>query len=169
MSGKRVSEDGKGISEGSMTTVALQNAVKWHDELMLRFRLFSLINTGRNPKDSAVRSDLAKDSGVPESYLYRLAHKTSEMRSLDAEVYRLLDLAHAKYVRACERIEGAAEAIRQERLRLEVEQENAHIPSHRDLGAGSVAVSTATHQGEQTVAGNTIGGAAFRGQESGRQ
>lgn len=151
-----------------MTTIALQEAVKWHDALMLRFRLLALVNKGRNPKDSAVRSDLSEASGVPESYLYRLAHKTREMRTLDAEVYRLLQLAHSKYVSACERIEDAAEAKRQEWMELKAKQEDANATSHRDLAQmgveaapGSVAAS-----GENA---KTIGGAGRPGQEAGRQ
>jgi hypothetical protein len=110
-----------------MTTVALQQALKWHDDLMNHFF------TGRKDKDSAVRFRLSKASGVPESYLVRLAHKRRELRSLDAEIYRLLNLAHAKYVRACERIEGATEAKRQEWLRSEAEQEHENPAGRRGV------------------------------------
>lgn len=108
-----------------MTTVALQQALKWHDDLMDRFF------RGRRDKESAIRSRLSEASGVPESYLVRLAHKRRELRSLDAEMYRLLDLAHAKYVRACERIEAAADALRDERLKSESKENAADTGDHQ--------------------------------------
>jgi hypothetical protein len=152
-----------------MTTVALQQALKWHEELMLHFRVRSILTKGRNPKDSAVRFDLSKESGVPTSYLVRLAHKASEMRSLDAEVYRLLHIAHSKYVSACERIEDAADAMRAERLELKAKREDAHHQSHWDMAqrAGAAADRTVAVQGEITQ--HTIGEDASRGQGSVRQ
>lgn len=145
-----------------MTTVALQQALKWHDDLMNHFF------TGRKDKDAAVRFRLSKASGVPESYLVRLAHKRRELRSLDAEIYRLLNLAHAKYVCACERIEGSAEAMRQERVRLRADQDNENNPRHRDVvkTTGVAADRSVAIQGE---VGTTISGKPSGNLGAGRQ
>lgn len=101
MSGNKVSECGKRVSEGEMSkTVALERALDWHDQLMdAEFR-------GRKDKESAARFRLSKKTGVPESYLFRLAHKRREMRDVAGEVYRLL----------CEAIERKADAMQQRRL-----------------------------------------------------
>jgi hypothetical protein len=156
-----------GVSKvNSMTTVALQQALKWHEELMLYFRVHLIKTRGRNPKDSAVRFDLSKNSGVPESYLVRLAHKASEMRSLDAEVYRLLNLAHAKYVCACERIEGSAEAMRQERMNLKAKQENEDAQGHLGMAKSVGEAATAATQLGENVNVTSDG---FRGLGADRQ
>jgi hypothetical protein len=77
VSGKRVSEFGKRVSEGVMNqTVALRRAFEWHDLLM------ELEHKGRRDKESAARSRLSDETGVPESYLYRLAHTRTEMRDV---------------------------------------------------------------------------------------
>ena len=148
MSGDKKSEFGVSKVNG-MTTVALQQALKWHDDLMDHFF------TGRKDKDSAVRFRLSKASGVPISYLVRLAHKRRELRSLDAEIYRLLHLAHSKYVSACERIENAAEAKRQEWLKLEAEQQHENPAGRRDVAQMDVEALAETF-GEKV--GTTIDG-----------
>lgn len=68
-------------------TLALREAIEWHDALMdLEFK-------GRKDKESAARFRLSKKIGVPESYLFRLAHKRREMRDVAGEVYRRLCIA----------------------------------------------------------------------------
>lgn len=101
MSGKSISEFGKKVSEEDMSqTVALRQAFDWHDQLM------DLEHRGRRDKESAARSRLAEQTGIPESYLFRLANKRREMRDVAGEVYRLL----------CEAIERKADALEERRL-----------------------------------------------------
>lgn len=119
------------------STVALQEACQWHDALMdAEFK-------GRRDKESAIRFRLSKKSGVPISYLFRIAHKRREMRSLDAEVYRLLALAHRKYVLACEQLEEAADEMRVERMRLKEQEKNEDAQGHRDMAQGVVEAAEA--------------------------
>lgn len=101
MSGKSVSENGKRVSEVDMCqTVALREALEWHDALMdLEFK-------GRKDKESAARFRLSKETGVPESYLFRLTHKRNEMRDVAGEVYR----------RLCVAIETKADALEARRV-----------------------------------------------------
>lgn len=81
-------------------TVALEQAIVWHDALMdLEFK-------GRKDKESAARFRLSKKIGVPESYLFRLAHKRREMRDVAGEVYR----------RLCIAIEDKADALEARRV-----------------------------------------------------
>lgn len=81
-------------------TIALREAFKMHDALMdLEFK-------GRKDKESAARFRLSKKTGVPESYLFRLAHKRREMRDVAGEVYR----------RLCVAIEDKADALEARRL-----------------------------------------------------
>jgi hypothetical protein len=135
MSGKRVSENGKNVSEDSMSTIALERAVRWHDELMdAEFK-------GRKDKESATRFRLSKKIGVPESYLFRLAHKRREMRDVAGEVYRRLEEAHKTYVGLCERNEQAADAMRAERLALKAKR---HATDHEPASAG-VGASAPRH------------------------
>ena len=81
-------------------TVALREALQWHDALMdLEFK-------GRKDKESAARFRLSKKTGVPESYLFRLAHKRRDMRDVAGEVYR----------RLCVAIEDKADALEARRV-----------------------------------------------------
>lgn len=81
-------------------TIALREALEWHDALMDReFK-------GRKDKESAARFRLSKKTGVPESYLFRLAHKRREMRDVAGEVYR----------RLCVAIETKADAMESRRV-----------------------------------------------------
>lgn len=130
MSGKSDSRNGKKVSEDTMSTVALQRACEWHDDLMdAEFQ-------GRKDKESAARFRLSKKTGVPESYLFRLAHKRKTMRDLSAEVYRLLDAAHAKYIRVCEATEAAADRMEVRRLER---NGNAVVQSRPTAVEGTVA------------------------------
>lgn len=109
MFGKRVSETGKKLSEGHMTSMALIEAKSWADELMnTEFR-------GRGDKEKSARYRLSKRTGVPESYLFRLQYKTGEMKDVAGSVYRALMIA---YENACKANEEAADRYRSERQRI---------------------------------------------------
>ncbi|MEI4482203.1 MULTISPECIES: hypothetical protein [unclassified Phyllobacterium] len=119
MYGKRVSENGKRVSEGSMSNTALSEAKTWADALMdAEWR-------GRKDRDGPVRYRVSKKTGVPESYLYRLQYKTAEMKDVAGSVYRSLMLA---YEELCERNENAADAMREQRQALRKSNE-AHQKS----------------------------------------
>lgn len=81
-------------------TVALRQALHWHDALM------DLEHKGRGDREKAARGRLADATGIPESYLFRLAHKGREMRDVAGEVYRLL----------CEAVERKADALEARRV-----------------------------------------------------
>ncbi|MBT1154332.1 hypothetical protein J1C56_01870 [Aminobacter anthyllidis] len=91
MSGKRVSENGKRVSEDDMSSAALSEATKWTKELM------DAEWQGRGDKENLVRYRLAKNIGVRESYLYRLQYKKQEMTDVRGSVYRALMLARQLY------------------------------------------------------------------------
>jgi hypothetical protein len=91
------------------TSVALKQAKDWAAELMNReFK-------GRGDREKSARHRLSRRTGIPESYLYRLQYKTTEMRDVAGEVYRLLKL---DYDRICQANEDAADRYRSERIRL---------------------------------------------------
>lgn len=123
MCGKRFSESGKRVSEDSMSNSALSEAKQWADELMeAEWR-------GRKDRDGSVRYRLAKKTGVPESYLYRLQYKTAEMKDVAGSVYRSLMLAHTKM---CERNENVADEYDRQRLALR----NPHATDQKPAQAG---------------------------------
>ena len=112
-----------------MSTVALKEALEWHDALMeAEFK-------GRKDKESAARFRLSKKIGVPESYLFRLTHKRRDMRDVAGEVYRRL---WQGYVSLCERNEARAGAYRAERLELKARQD-AVDESPAPAGVGMAA------------------------------
>lgn len=104
-----------------MSTVALQNAVRWHDRLM------DAEYKGRKDNESAARFRLSKKIGVPESYLYRLAYKRRDMRDVAGEVYRRLQEG---YEAICLKIEASADAMASERREYEERDEvdRGHLP-----------------------------------------
>jgi hypothetical protein len=117
MYGKSVSADGKRVSEGKMSTIALSEAKDWHDRLMdAEFK-------GRGDREKAVRGRLSKRTGIPESYLFRLQYKVREMTDVAGSAYRALMLAHDEL---CARNEEAADAMRAERKKLEAERHEAN-------------------------------------------
>jgi hypothetical protein len=126
MFGKRVSENGKRVSEGGMSSVALNEAKKWADDLL------DAESTGRKDREGPIRFRLARKIGVPESYLYRLQYKTDEMNDVKGSVYRALMLAHQAYVRACERNEEAADRNEAERLSMR----KIYAVDHKPASAG---------------------------------
>jgi hypothetical protein len=90
MSDNKHSENGKTISEGVMSS-ALNEAAQWADELM------DAEWKGRKDRENMVRYRLAKKTGVPESYLYRLKYKVAEMNDVRGSVYRALMIARNAY------------------------------------------------------------------------
>jgi galactokinase len=123
MEDKSISEFGKkleGFSEGEMTSVALQQAKGWADQLLDKeFQ-------GRGDKDYLARYRLAQQLGIKESYLFRLQYKTAEMKDVAGEVYRRI--RHA-YEEMCARNEEAADAYRAERLDLRKQHEANRGPA----------------------------------------
>jgi len=98
-----------------MTSLALSEAKGWADALMNReFR-------GRGDKEKSARYRLAKNTGIPESYLFRLQYKTAEMKDVAGSVYRALMIAYDK---ACVANEEAAERYRAARLGINHEETN---------------------------------------------
>jgi hypothetical protein len=106
---KSVSESGKRVSEGDMSTKALVEAKSWADVLMNNeFK-------GRGDREKSVRGRLSSKTGIPESYLFRLQYKAGEMKDVAGEVYRRL---HIAYHDMCARNEAAADLMKAERLEL---------------------------------------------------
>jgi len=98
---------GKKRSEAEMSSIALEEAIGWTGKLMdLEFK-------GRGDKEYLVRHRLSENSGVPESYLYRLQYKTRGMKDVAGEYYRRLKLY---YDQVCQVNEAAADRYRDERL-----------------------------------------------------
>jgi hypothetical protein len=91
MSDKRISENGKNVSEVNMSMSALNEAVQWADELM------DAEWKGRKDKENIVRYRLAKNIGVSESYLFRLKYKLYEMNDVRGSVYRALMIGRHLY------------------------------------------------------------------------
>jgi hypothetical protein len=121
MYGNWFSKSGKRVSEDKMTSVALIEAKGWADQLMNReFK-------GRGDREKSARYRLAKRTGVPESYLFRLQYKTKEMKDVAGEVYRRLRLA---YDQACLTNEEAADRYRAERLAMDGTNEATDEKSH---------------------------------------
>ena len=128
MNGNSFSKTGKNISEDKMSTTALIEAKKWSEVLMdAEWR-------GRRDRDAAVRYRLSKKTGIPESYLYRLQYKTAQMKDVAGSVYRSLMLA---YEDLCQRTENAADAMREQRLALRVNNEISQEPASVGQGMDS--------------------------------
>lgn len=120
---------GKKISEEEMTSVALKEAIGWTDKLMtMEFR-------GRGDKEYLIRHRLSENSGVPESYLYRLQYKSRGMKDVAGEYYRRLKIY---YDNACQANEAAADGFKAERLRLRGNHEKAdEKPASAGVGMDS--------------------------------
>lgn len=91
MSDKRVSKNGKKVSEDSMSMSALNEAAGWAEELM------NAEWKGRKDRENLVRYRLSQAIGVSESYLYRLRYKLREMNDVRGSVYRALMIARDTY------------------------------------------------------------------------
>lgn len=114
---KGISEHGKSVSEGDMSNAALMEAKTWHDRLMdAEFK-------GRGDREKSVRGRIAARTGIPESYLFRIQYKFSEMKDVAGSAYRALMLAHDELVA---RNNAAADAYRAERLELRKSHEADH-------------------------------------------
>lgn len=120
-----------------MSSIALKQAVHWHDALM------DAEHKGRKDNESAARFRLSKKIGVPESYLYRLAYKRRDMRDVAGEVYRRLQEGYAAI---CLRIETSADAMNAERQLIE--ETNATSTGHPHVVA---RVATAAQSKEAGV------------------
>ncbi|KAA0684546.1 hypothetical protein DTW90_36005 [Neorhizobium sp. P12A] len=128
---KNDSRFGKKNSEGEMSSYALQEAIDWTGKLMDKeFK-------GRGDKEYQVRYRLSENSGVPESYLYRLQYKSRTMKDVAGEYYRRLKLY---YEHTCEVNEDAADRYEAERLRLRGDHEK--IDAKRASARVDVAAST---------------------------
>lgn len=126
---KSVSESGKRVSEGEMSTEALLEAKGWADLLMDReFK-------GRGDREKSVRGRLSSKTGIPESYLFRLQYKASEMKDVAGEVYRRLGIA---YREMCARNEAAADLMKAERLELRKSHAADQEPAVQVLGMDSL-------------------------------
>lgn len=122
MYGKWFSARGKNVSEDEMSSVALRQAKSWFDTLMEHeFR-------GRGDREKSVRGRLSDRTGIPESYLYRLQYKASEMRDVAGEAYRRLQ---NEYEALCLKNEAAADRYRDERLGRKHETANEKLAPSR--------------------------------------
>lgn len=141
MSGNRVSETGKKVSEVDMSTAALIEAKNWTDTLMNQeFK-------GRGDKEYLARYRLSVRTGVAESYLYRLQYKTREMKDVAGSVYRALMIAKAAYDRACEANETAADRYRDERLGMRGHNEETDEKLHAEsMGVASSKTGAANRK-----------------------
>lgn len=74
-----------------MSMTALHEAANWAEELM------DAEWKGRRDREATVRYRLAQKIGVPDSYLFRLKYKLSEMNDVRGSVYRALMLARRAY------------------------------------------------------------------------
>lgn len=121
-------------SEEEMTSIALQEAIDWTDKLMDReFR-------GRGDKEYLIRHRLSENSGVPESYLYRLQYKSRGMKDVAGEYYRRLKLY---YEQACEANEEAADRYRAERLGTTAHETTNQKPAPAGKGMAVPSVGKA--------------------------
>lgn len=128
MYGNWFSRSGKNHSEEDMQSTALIEAKGWMDELMDReFK-------GRGDREKSVRGRLSDNTGIPESYLYRLQYKTQTMRDVAGEAYRRLKIY---YERACENNEAAAASYRAERLGKRNHETAYEKPAPASLGMAS--------------------------------
>lgn len=106
MSGKKVSARGKRLA--AMNT-ALREAKGWYTSLLEAYHM------GRGDREKAVRGRISDETGVPESYLFRLQYKFNEMRDISGEAYRRIKLG---YEELCERNEAAAREYEARRIRM---------------------------------------------------
>jgi len=113
-----------------MSDTALTESVRWTGELM------DAEWSGRGDREKSVRYRLARNIGVPESYLFRLQYKAEGMTDVRGSVYRALMLGRRIYGLACEGIENAAERL--EREAREIEETDA---TDRSLAAAAAGMA----------------------------
>lgn len=112
-----------------MNSIALMEAKQWADDLL------DAECQGRKDKEKRIRFSLARNLGIPESYIFRLQYKTNTMNDVRGSVYRALMIAHQAYKRACEANEAAAQADKAERLKLKAARYAADLePASAGLG-----------------------------------
>ncbi|MFK0273678.1 hypothetical protein ACIQUG_08380 [Ensifer sp. NPDC090286] len=130
MYGKRVSRSGKPVSEAKMTSSALIEAKGWYAALMdAEFK-------GRGDREKAIRGRISDETGIPESYLYRLQYKTRGMKDVAGSAYRALMLA---YDDLCLRNEVAAAQHRAARKELRSTHAPARKRSDKSVGMGEAS------------------------------
>ena len=117
-----------------MSTIALDEAKNWHDELM------QAEFNGRGDKEKSVRGRLADRTGIPESYLYRLQYKFRDMKDIAGSAYRALKLAHDEL---CTRNEAAAARMRADRMRMRERHEADEEPVGHGHGMAAAEQGTA--------------------------
>lgn len=111
-----------------MTSIALNEAKTWHDELMnAEFR-------GRGDREKSARGRLSDKTGIPESYLFRLAYKTAEMKDIAGSAYRSLMIA---YDEMCERNEAAADRSAAARASLKAKHETTDEKRNQEALRGA--------------------------------
>lgn len=113
-----VSELGKMIGPDEV----VPKAIEWSEEMQKAYF------RGLGDTREAARSRLARDIGVPESYLKRLRYKVRDLSDIPGSI--LLRLAIG-YDRICVSAENKAEAMKAERSEL-----RANHASHQELGGG---------------------------------
>ncbi|OWZ93541.1 hypothetical protein B9J07_12935 [Sinorhizobium sp. LM21] len=113
-----------------MTSAALTEAKGWYAALMdAEFK-------GRGDREKSVRGRIADETGIPESYLYRLQYKTRGMKDVAGSAYRALMLA---YEDLCQKNEEAAAKHRAERLKLRKANATNRKRSHPSVGMGEAS------------------------------
>ncbi len=137
MLGKWFSGSGKNASEDKMTSLALIEAKSWADALMNKE------HRGRGDKEKSARYRLARNTGVPESYLFRLQYKTAEMKDVAGSVYRALMIAYDK---ACAANEEAADRYKAERLGMVLNETTDEKPAAAGKGMAVPQVGRANRE-----------------------
>lgn len=113
-----VSDFAKSVSPDNV----VESATFWSEEMQKAYF------RGLGDTREAARSRLARDIGVPESYLKRLRYKVRDLSDIPGSI--LLRLAIG-YDRICVSAENKAEAMKAERSEL-----RANHASHQELGGG---------------------------------
>lgn len=111
-----VSEFAKSISPNDV----VEKATLWSEEMQKAYF------RGLGDTREAARGRLARDIGVPESYLKRLRYKVRDLSDIPGSI--LIRLAIG-YDRICQPIEDKAAAMKAERAELK-----ASHASHQELG-----------------------------------
>lgn len=113
-----------------MTSAALTEAKGWYAALMdAEFK-------GRGDREKAVRGRISDETGIPESYLYRLQYKTRGMKDVAGSAYRALMLA---YDDLCLRNEEAAANHRAARKELRSTHAPARKRARKSVGMGEAS------------------------------
>lgn len=88
----------------------------------------------------AARDRAAREAGITPAQAERVWKRWKTMASVDGDVYRALRNTYEKYEALCERNEAAADALRDERLRLQA--------AYKDRQVETDQRRRETHQGD---------------------